>query len=261
MRSGRPSSASELVGIVALLVLLVPALPSALAAGPHPETPSGGSVAATARASSIGTVGGGWPLPNRVVPALCVWNHLRAPQGHAVLPESSGNDSETNRYIANWSGEGDMAEDPAQPLHLIAVGQDDLYAAENNTTAFNEWGTEGVFTSEDGGRTWADRFLPPSPQWFNNSSSVCDQLAVSNAAVAFGPNGSAYMVSLAQLAPGDTPDARCRKWASWRTCGRPTTAGRPGGLPVPATPIVARVHGRQAVDRRGPALGRGVRRV
>jgi PEGA domain-containing protein len=88
-----------------------------------------------------------------------------------------------------------IAENPNNPNNLVAGGLYQ-YLSSFNSTGYYNTGVSGVFTSWDGGRTWADRTLPTNPQWFNTSSAVCNQLHLADTAIGFGPNNTVYYVDL-----------------------------------------------------------------
>ncbi|MCI4328139.1 MAG: hypothetical protein L3J86_01020, partial [Thermoplasmata archaeon] len=97
--------------------------------------------------------------------------------------------------VANWSGEGMIAENPANPNNLVSGGLYQ-YLSSFNSTAYYNTGVSGVFTSWDGGKTWIDQTLPINPQWLNTSSPTCNMLHLADTAIAFGSNNTVYYVDL-----------------------------------------------------------------
>lgn len=102
----------------------------------------------------------------------------------------------TNWLVANWSGEGMIAENPANPLNLVSGGLYQAASAYNSSTVYYNKGVSGVFTSWDGGRTWTDQVVPANESWFNTSSTQCNHVHLADTAVAFGPNNTAYYLDL-----------------------------------------------------------------
>ena len=105
--------------------------------------------------------------------------------------------SPTNRLVANWSGEGSLAENPRDVDNLVAAGFYQEPAATGNTTEFQTNGSVGVFASVDGGRNWTAQALPPNSTWFQAASNYCGLLPMYNSVVAWAPDGTVYQVDLA----------------------------------------------------------------
>lgn len=103
--------------------------------------------------------------------------------------------SATNWLVANWSGEGMIAENPNNPNNLVSGGLYQ-YLSSFNSTGYYNTGVSGVFTSWDGGKTWTDQSLPINPQWLNTSSATCNMLHLADTAIAFGSNNTVYYVDL-----------------------------------------------------------------
>ena len=100
-----------------------------------------------------------------------------------VHPEVLGN-TPSNWLVANWSGEGMIAENPSNPLNLVAGSLYQALSALNNTTIYNNQGVSGVYTSFDGGQYWAVQPLP-----------ACE-FHIADTAVAFGPDNHAYYIDM-----------------------------------------------------------------
>jgi hypothetical protein len=99
--------------------------------------------------------------------------------------------------VSNYSGEGMIAENPLNPLNLVAGGLYQAASAYNSSSVYYGKGVSGAFTSWDGGRTWTDQVLPANPAWFNTSSPECNHLHLADTGVAFGGNNTVYYVDLA----------------------------------------------------------------
>ncbi|MCI4350050.1 MAG: PEGA domain-containing protein [Thermoplasmata archaeon] len=120
----------------------------------------------------------------------------------------------TNRYIANWTREGAIAENPSNPLNLVAVGIDHGYAGSNNSTGSTANGGIGIFVSWDGGNSWSDGYAPANGTQLNTLDPT----------VAFGPNNRVYVVCMdSGFGIVSSPDGG-RTWGSMRYLA-PTIAG------------------------------------
>ncbi|MCI4351056.1 MAG: glycoside hydrolase [Thermoplasmata archaeon] len=116
---------------------------------------------------------------------------LERPQAGPPLLGSSS----TNWLVANWSGEGMIAENPNNPKNLVAGGLYQ-YGGSYNSSAYYTTGVSGAFTSWDGGRTWVDQTLPISPDWTSSSSPTCGHEHLADTAIGFGGNNTVYYVDL-----------------------------------------------------------------
>ena len=117
-----------------------------------------------------------------------------APLSPRPLSDQLGS-SATNWWVANWSGEGMIAENPSNPLNLVSGGAYQLGGAFNASTYYST-GISGAFTSFDGGRSWTQQTLPQYPGWTNPNSATCDQGHLADTAIAFGKNNTVYYVDL-----------------------------------------------------------------
>ena len=117
-------------------------------------------------------------------------------------PKTNLNSTAANRFVMNWTGEGGIAENPLDPLNLVAAGIYYEPSAYNDTALYLMNGTIGVSTSMDGGKTWATQNLPASPLWSNAKSPDCGQIHFADPTVAFGPNNSVYVADLVNTVAG-----------------------------------------------------------
>ncbi|MCI4337553.1 MAG: glycoside hydrolase, partial [Thermoplasmata archaeon] len=180
------------------------------------------------------------PDPTRIAPAhplcLAVTCGTRG-QRPMVLPSSAlphpgahpSGSSATNWLVANWSGEGMIAENPTNPNNLVAGGLYQYLSSFNSTGYFNT-GVSGAFTSWDGGRTWVDRTLPANPEWFNSSSATCNQLHLADTAIGFGPNNTVYYVDLTDSIGDQVCTATTTSLALYVTIS--TDGGNSWGTPI-----------------------------
>lgn len=99
-----------------------------------------------------------------------------------------------------------IAENPENPLNLVAGGLYSPGGAYNNSTQYYGHGVSGAFSSFDGGRTWSDQYLPANANWSNSSSDQCDHNHLADTAVVFGPNDTVYYADLGYVfnVPGRT---------------------------------------------------------
>jgi hypothetical protein len=162
---------------VALLVLV--ALPMGVARGAPPASPRISAAGAKLVPSGIAR------------PAAPVAVSPRAPVPLAHLGSTG-----TNWYVANWSGEGSIAENPANPLNLVTGGLYQAASAANNSSSYEEDGVSGAFTSWDGGRTWTPHVLPPSPMWTDATSVQCGHIHLADTSIVFGKNSTVYYIDL-----------------------------------------------------------------
>ncbi|MCI4347243.1 MAG: PEGA domain-containing protein [Thermoplasmata archaeon] len=122
------------------------------------------------------------------------------PRLQAVVPTAARlGSTPTNRLVSNWSGEGMIVENPADPNNLVAGG---LYQAPSayNSSVYYSSGVSGVSTSVDGGQNWSTQTLPASPMWRNASSPQCGHIHLADTAIAFGPNDTVYYADLSYSA-------------------------------------------------------------
>ncbi len=117
---------------------------------------------------------------------------------HTVPTPTSSNlgSTPTNWYVANWSGEGMIRENPNDPRNLVSGGLYMAPSAANDTATYFSSGVSGAFTSRDGGRTWTDQVLPPSPDWTDASSAECGHFHLADTAIGFGPGNLVYYIDL-----------------------------------------------------------------
>lgn len=124
--------------------------------------------------------------------------------------------NKTAVFPTNKSNEPSIAADPAAPAHLIAGANDEQEqpacgAAVRNSTPgdcsfFPGVGTNGVYTSDDGGTTWVNRGLIDDQASWKSSALLSDGDPV----LFYGPRPDkkgtrAYYVSLASYKPGKSP--------------------------------------------------------
>jgi len=113
----------------------------------------------------------------------------------APAPRTLGS-TPTNWYIANWSGEGMIREDPNDPMSLVSGARTYAAAAANDSATYNQSGIIGAFTSRDGGRNWTNGYLPSNPAWWDPNSTLCGHNHGADSAIGFGPGGVVYYVDL-----------------------------------------------------------------
>lgn len=153
-----------------------------------------------------------------------------------MVPSALGSTG-SNWLVANWSGEGMIAENPLNAQNLVAGGLYQYASSRNNSTAYHASGVSGAFTSWDGGRSWTDQSLPPYPGWFNTSSPTCDQLHLADTAIAFGPNGTVYYIDLSDALGTLTCSVSLASLGLYSTVS--TDGGRTWQTPVPIRGTVA----------------------
>lgn len=133
-------------------------------------------------------------------------------------PQVAGQpDSNTTAvFPTNKSNEPSITADPSQPQHLIAGANDEQEqpacgapirnSVPSDCSFFPGVGTDGVYTSDDGGHSWVNRgLLDDQPSW-KSSALVSDGDPV----LFYGPRPDkkgtrAYYVSLASYKPGQSP--------------------------------------------------------
>ncbi|MCI4319809.1 MAG: PEGA domain-containing protein [Thermoplasmata archaeon] len=192
----RRDPVSSLAVVVAVLLLLnlvpnggstVPSRPPASAPSPAVRAHALPIVSCAARTCGAGRPVA--PLPSRF-----------------AFAASSLGSTPTNRYIANWTREGALAENPSNPLNLVAVGIDHGYAGANNSTGSTANGGIGIFVSWDGGNTWSDGYAPANGTHLNTLDPT----------VAFGPNNRVYVVCMdSGFGMVSSPDGG-RTWGTMR---------------------------------------------
>lgn len=99
----------------------------------------------------------------------------------------------TNRYVANWTREGAIAENPSNPLNVVAVGIDYSLAALGQWPKLVYPGSLGIFVSWDGGRTWTDQFAPGNSSWYNSSCGCHTHQWTFDPMVVFGSRNTVYV--------------------------------------------------------------------
>lgn len=106
--------------------------------------------------------------------------------------------------------EVDIAIDPADPDVLVAGGKDYSFGQQDACGTFNVW--SGVYSSQDGGRTWHNTFLPGNPgDTTNETGPLSAYNCVSDPVVDFSPDGeTAYYLGLSETygPSGSTADAQ-----------------------------------------------------
>jgi len=174
---------------VALILLVVGLAPNLTAFQPRPGvigSPERGSSGPAIAASHVGPIA-------TCLPMAC----STGPRSSAPLvPHAGLGSTATNWYVANWAGEGMIRENPNDPRNLVAGGLYQAPSAANDTGTYNTSGVSGVFTSRDGGRTWFDQTLPPSPDWSDATSAECGHIHLADTAIGFGPNDVVYYIDL-----------------------------------------------------------------
>ncbi len=144
----------------------------------------------------------GSPLPPPVVttpppPPSCVGVPIGTIDDHGRLVTS----------CLGPANETDVAVNPTNPLNIVSVAKDySLGLDSGNTCAepihpinkFYVW--TGVYTSFDGGISWANDLLPGFPG-DNRPTNVPNERCMSDPVVAFAPNGELYLAALAWGAP------------------------------------------------------------
>ncbi|HZY92091.1 MAG TPA: PEGA domain-containing protein [Thermoplasmata archaeon] len=226
--------APRILGPAVLSVLLVASALTVSTGFVHPRTDAAPQAIVAELARGSGLIPPGAAVPT-CMGETC---HHPAPAPLLARSLSSLGSTASNWLVANWSGEGMIAENPADPLNLVSGGLYQYPSASNNTTAYYQSGVSGVFTSWDGGRQWRAQTLPSNPNWFNTSSSMCNQLHLADTAIAFGPKNTVYYVDLSDAIGGVTgctvPTATTGLYSTVSTDG-----GNTWGTPVPLRGTVA----------------------
>ncbi len=136
----------------------------------------------------------------------------------------------SNWLVANWSGEGMIAQNPTNPLDFVAGSLYQAPAVVNNSTVYNDQGVSGVFTSFDGGHSWHDSPLP-----------ACE-FHIADTAVAFGPNDHVYYIDMGYT----TTQTGCPYSTSGY--GVFVTTSLDGGMTW-GTPVPVRGNGSTSLDK------------
>jgi PEGA domain len=241
---GRGARGFPLLLAVTVVVLLLPSAPGGWARSSVSALvrPSGGTFA-TLGSEAV-------PLAPAPCPRLACGNpaptepDALAPSEHGAPPALGLGSSATNWYVSNWSGEGMIAENPNDPLNLVAGGLYQ-YPSTHNSSVYYTSGVSGVSTSFDGGRSWTTQTLPASPLWSQSSSPQCGHIHLADTAIVFGANDTVYYLDLSYYDPG--PGVSCS--GSLAGTGLFVTISRDGGA-YWADPIgVAGMSSGSSVDK------------
>ncbi len=180
-----------------------------------PAGPDGGSLPCVLAACPVPSPTGAGPSP-----AL----RLRP------LPSLLGN-TPTNWLVANWSGEGMIAENPSNPASFVAGSLYQEPGSLNNSTIYNAQGVSGAYASSDGGHSW---FVQPLP--------ACE-FHIADSALAFGPGGHVVYIDMGW----GTSAAGC-PWSGVSGYGVFATTSDNGGYTW-GTPVSLRGNGSFSLDK------------
>ncbi|MDX1611271.1 MAG: sialidase family protein [Candidatus Thermoplasmatota archaeon] len=117
-------------------------------------------------------------------------------QGDELVPLEGGHDAGCNHQANADGGPGaevSLAANPTDPLNLVGGSKDFTLGEDARCGQYNVW--SGVYTSQDGGRTWAHDLLPGHPG--DDRETALSQYACgSDPVLAFAPNGTLYYSSI-----------------------------------------------------------------
>lgn len=164
-------------------------------------------------------------------------------QANAPQVATDSGSNTTAMFPTNKQNEPSIAVNPANPSYLVAGSNDEQLQppcgpgpvrgatdARNDCSFWPNVGTDGVYTSSDGGATWTNRGLLPG---FSDYPGDPDQLVSDgDPQIAYGPGGST--VYYAGLASYNTSAAPGRQAPELITVSKSTDNGAKWGAPVVA---------------------------
>ncbi len=228
-RSGRdlPPPAGTVLVLGTVLAILLLLVPGGTGAGSPvrpaaPVAPFGDLRSAAAHAAAVPCALGPCPAP--------------AGSGAGARPDATprpallGN-TPTNWLVANWSGEGMIAEDPSNPMNFVAGSLYQEPGSLNNSTIYNAEGVSGAYASSDGGRSW---YVQPLP--------ACE-FHIADSALAFGPGDHVVYIDM-----GWGTSATGCNWSGVTGYGVFATTSSDGGYTW-GTPVSLRGNGSFSFDK------------
>lgn len=117
-------------------------------------------------------------------------------EGDELVPLSGDHTAGCNPRATHDSGpaaEVSLAVNPLDPLNLVGGSKDFTLGEDERCGVYNVW--SGVYTSFDGGRTWAHQLLPGHPG-DERETALSAYACGSDPVLAFGPDGTVYYSSI-----------------------------------------------------------------